>query len=202
MHETFGHQNQTQYLHRVIFLGWEVNNLFYLEWIIDFFGDHIFQSDLPGKGLHPECDPWGRPFSENYHPKRAQKANTRIAGRFHMVLDGVQGDADFIAAIFKLRRCIAGIRESRWLYKPIIPFISHLFLTVSYPGRCSLLLDLLDDRECSRFLSTYPVLLSLQCSGNWSAWVFVHKLGPSSSIQRWVAWPKPAVSKSPWQSQE
>ena len=72
----------------------------------------LYLSDLPGKGLHPECDPWGCSFSETYHPNRAQKANTRIAGRFHMVLDGVQGDADFIAAIFKLKRFMAGIFES------------------------------------------------------------------------------------------
>jgi hypothetical protein len=65
--------------------------------------------DLTGKGRHPECDPWGQIFSENYHPQRARKANTRIAGRFHMVLDGIQGDADFIAAMFKLNRFTAGI---------------------------------------------------------------------------------------------
>ena len=57
-----------------------------------------------GLGIHPHCDPWGRAFSETYFPNRWRKAGSRLSGRFNYVLDGVQGDADFIAAVFSLNR--------------------------------------------------------------------------------------------------
>lgn len=57
-----------------------------------------------GCGRHPSCDPWGREFSETYHPSRFRKANTELCGGYTFVLDGVQGDADFIAAMFGLNR--------------------------------------------------------------------------------------------------
>lgn len=57
-----------------------------------------------GQGTFPYTDPWGRPFDESYFPDRLRVAGTRIAGQFTFVLDGVQGDADFIAHIFSLNR--------------------------------------------------------------------------------------------------
>ena len=35
---------------------------------------------------------------------RWEKAGTRIMGPWHAALDGCQGDADFIAHLFKLKR--------------------------------------------------------------------------------------------------
>lgn len=32
------------------------------------------------------------------------RAGTRLAGPYHFLLDGIQGDADFIAALFALKR--------------------------------------------------------------------------------------------------
>ena len=172
----------------IFFLGW-INKVPLNSSYLQSLNFWVTISDLPGRGFHPECDPWGRPFSENYHSNRAQKANTRIAGRFHMVLDGVQGDADFIAAIFKLNRLMAGIY---WTLIDCMVSWPHFLWIMIYPLEFSLLSMGL---AFWRFVSTYPMLLSLQCCGSWSAWIFVYKLGPSSSVPRWVAWPIPAVSK-------
>ncbi len=57
-----------------------------------------------GLGLHPEFDPWGRPFDSDYYPEYFKKKGTPLAGPFTFILDGVQGDADFIAAMFQLNR--------------------------------------------------------------------------------------------------
>ena len=57
-----------------------------------------------GLGVHPHQDPWDRPFTEEYFPDRWLKAGQRLSGPFTYVLDGVQGDADFISAMFQLNR--------------------------------------------------------------------------------------------------
>ena len=54
----------------------------------------------------PEPDPWGRPFSMDYYPERALVANDDVAGPFRFVLDGIQGDADFVAAMFELKSAL------------------------------------------------------------------------------------------------
>lgn len=55
-----------------------------------------------GTGVYPSCDPWGKAFSETYEPSRAALAGSLLAGGWKFVLDGFQGDADFIAHIFTL----------------------------------------------------------------------------------------------------
>ena len=72
-----------------------------------------------GVGRHPAEDPWQRPFSPSYYPNRHKIAGSPISGRFTFCLDGVQGDADFIAALFELKRFIGSI----W----ITLFIFHVF---------------------------------------------------------------------------
>lgn len=57
-----------------------------------------------GNGEYPAVDPWGVEFSATYTPERQKVANTRIMGPWHACLDGVQGDADFIAHLFHLKR--------------------------------------------------------------------------------------------------
>lgn len=53
--------------------------------------------------MHPATDPWGAAFSDSYCPDRLKVAGKPIAGQFHFILDGFQGDADFIAALFSLK---------------------------------------------------------------------------------------------------
>lgn len=62
---------------------------------------------LWGHGVHPHKDPWDREFSADYERERWAKAGTRLAGPFTFVLDGVQGDADFVSAMFGLQRDMA-----------------------------------------------------------------------------------------------
>ena len=62
---------------------------------------------MRGIGVHPSADPWGRDFNQDYYPRRFDKAGTRISGDFTYALDGIQGDADFVAAIFNLQRYLA-----------------------------------------------------------------------------------------------
>lgn len=57
-----------------------------------------------GLGVHPHSDPWGFAFGGDYCPDRARKAGSPISGCWTYALDGIQGDADFIAAIFSLNR--------------------------------------------------------------------------------------------------
>ena len=60
-----------------------------------------------GNGKHPAADPWKRPFDEDYYPDRMRKAGSLLSGPFTYALDGVQGDADFIAAIYNLKRTMS-----------------------------------------------------------------------------------------------
>lgn len=57
-------------------------------------------------GRHPERDPWGKKFGFSYHPERARMANQQLAGGFKFILDGIQGDADFVSAMFQLNRSL------------------------------------------------------------------------------------------------
>ena len=66
---------------------------------------HVWQ----GLGVYPSSDPWGRPFTEEYYPERMKQAGLALCGPFKCVLDGIQGDADFVAAMFLLNRPMATI---------------------------------------------------------------------------------------------
>ena len=57
-----------------------------------------------GLGVHPHEDPWGVPFSESYCRDRWLRAGSRLCGPYTFALDGIQGDADFVAALFQLNR--------------------------------------------------------------------------------------------------
>ena len=74
------------------------------------FPNNMFRTQqrnhLEGLGVHPDTDPWGRRFSADFHADRWTIAGTPIAGRWTFCLDGVQGDADFVAAMFSLNRFI------------------------------------------------------------------------------------------------
>ena len=68
----------------------------------------------PGQGTHPHCDPWGWEFIPEYEWERWNKAGSRLAGPYTFILDGIQGDADFIAAMFNLKRHVNQIRSKFW----------------------------------------------------------------------------------------
>ena len=53
----------------------------------------------PGLGVHPETDHKGMPFKD---PKRARRAGARIAGKYVGILDGFEGDQDFMRLAFHL----------------------------------------------------------------------------------------------------
>ena len=44
------------------------------------------------------------PFTDYHFPERKGKSGTRLAGHYRFALDGIQGDADFVAAMFNLQR--------------------------------------------------------------------------------------------------
>lgn len=66
----------------------------------------FFFHPTQGLGKHPHEDPWGKKFSEDYYPERFSRAGTALAGPFTFILDGIQGDADFIASLFTLQRSV------------------------------------------------------------------------------------------------
>ena len=55
----------------------------------------------------------------SYYPDRRAVAGKPIAGGFRFVLDGVQGDADFIAHMFKLNSLLAFKISKKHVYKPL-----------------------------------------------------------------------------------
>jgi hypothetical protein len=61
---------------------------------------------MQGAGRYPTCDPFGVPFSADYHPHRHRLAGTAIAGGFLGILDGVQADQEFVRAMFTLQRIL------------------------------------------------------------------------------------------------
>ena len=54
-----------------------------------------------GTGRHPAADPWGRPFSKQYFPKRFSMANRLIAGGYVATLEAIQADQDFVRILFQ-----------------------------------------------------------------------------------------------------
>ena len=85
---------------------------------------HPAKLHCPGCGVHPSSDPWGEPFSEAHHPHRMRLAGTRLSGPYCFALDGIQGDADFIAALFSLKRHLHS-------YRIFLAWISFVDVTIS-----------------------------------------------------------------------
>lgn len=55
-------------------------------------------------GLWPSADPWGKEFSSAYMPEWARLAGSLLAGGFRGVLDGVQGDQEWVFKTFATKR--------------------------------------------------------------------------------------------------
>ena len=80
-----------------------------------------------GTGKYPRCDPWGRPFTAQYHPHRMRLAGKRIAGNYVGVLEAFQGDQDFIRILFSPSRCIAAFLGN-YKYVGFIRFAPHHYI--------------------------------------------------------------------------
>ena len=53
-----------------------------------------------GNGLYPYHDPWGRSFTKDYCKSRWALRGQPIAGGYRAILEGIQGDQDFIRILF------------------------------------------------------------------------------------------------------
>lgn len=60
-----------------------------------------------GTGIYPSHDPWNRAFSKTYCKMRYHLSGKAIAGPYVGILEGVQGDQDFIRILFKPSRVLA-----------------------------------------------------------------------------------------------
>ena len=71
----------------------------------DWFFPNI-KTMCPGSGLWPTCDWDGREFSDTYHPKWFQLGGMPLAGGggWRGVMDGVQGDQDFLHKLYAFKR--------------------------------------------------------------------------------------------------
>ena len=56
--------------------------------------------------MHPDADPWGKPFSASYDAERCQNAGKPIGpgGRWRGVLEGITCDQDYLRLVFNLTR--------------------------------------------------------------------------------------------------
>ena len=64
---------------------------------------------VQGCGVYPSVDPFGRPFSRDYEPKRFAKAGTLIAGGYRGVLEGILADQEFVKQLFGLTRFLQSL---------------------------------------------------------------------------------------------
>lgn len=58
----------------------------------------------PGTGRYPSHDPWNKPFSKDYCKSRWVLSGQLIADGYTSVLEGIQGDQDFIRILFSPSR--------------------------------------------------------------------------------------------------
>lgn len=70
----------------------------------------LLQIDLiPGAGLWPSTDWNGKPFSPSHYPRWHKLAGTELAGGWRGILDGIQGDQDFLHKVFHFKRFMANV---------------------------------------------------------------------------------------------
>ena len=68
-----------------------------------FYLVNIFVLGL-GSGLYPYDDPWERSFTKDYCKSRWALRGQPIAGGYRAILEGIQGDQDFIRILFSPSR--------------------------------------------------------------------------------------------------
>lgn len=70
----------------------------------------LLQIDLiPGAGIWPSHDWNGKPFSPSHYPRWHKLAGTELAGGWRGILDGIQGDQDFLHKVFHFKRFMANV---------------------------------------------------------------------------------------------
>ena len=60
--------------------------------------------DLAGHGVWPSHDWDGVAFSDSYQPRWCKLAGTAICGGWRGIMDGVQGDPEFLHKLFRFKR--------------------------------------------------------------------------------------------------
>ena len=61
-------------------------------------------SVVSGSGVWPTHDWNGKKFTATYYPRWCLLAGTKLCGGWRGVLDGIQGDQDFLHKIFNFKR--------------------------------------------------------------------------------------------------
>ena len=141
-----------------------------------------------GTGKYPRCDPWGRPFTAQYHPHRMRLAGKRIAGNYVGVLEAFRGDQDFIRILFSPSRCIAAFLGN-YKYVGFIRFAPHHYIA-DFPKK-----SFNHQTMQPRFFFQAILLLLLQgmsmgLSG-WqppAEWLLVHKFWTSCCTPQYEPW--------------
>ena len=62
---------------------------------------------IPGAGVWPSHDWDGKPFSPSHYPRWHKLAGSELAGGWRGILDGIQGDQDFLHKVFHFKRFMA-----------------------------------------------------------------------------------------------
>lgn len=109
--------------------------------------------------MYPSVDPWGNEFPEG--SKRWKMAGRQIASQYRAVLEGIQGDQDFIRILFQPNRLL-------------IPFERFFVMTSGFPPRkmrlyvrffVGVCLRVVPDLARFLFQATSLLLLQSSCMG-------------------------------------
>lgn len=67
-------------------------------------GAKRFRLETRGRGVWPDRDPWGESFGDSYFPDMKELAGQALCGGWRAVLDGLQGDQDWLVATLRPKR--------------------------------------------------------------------------------------------------
>lgn len=90
------------------------------------FPKHVarfFKHSIWGDGHHPSHDPFGRPFSKEFHPSLFALAGSEIMPGYRAVLEAVQADQDFGRIVFALQHYYG--KKHCCHYCPVIQWTSR-----------------------------------------------------------------------------
>ena len=80
-----------------------------------------------GNGLWPTHDWDGREFSHNHHPRWFRLGGSELCGGWGGVMDGVQGDQDFLHKIFQFKRHLDWLVMCFFWFYSLWPWIPFFF---------------------------------------------------------------------------
>ena len=130
MSGTYGNSHSRTKILQAIAWSFQVLRTFHAQFeLLDNSVNHPAASIChPGTGIYPAKDPWNRTFDGGYFPRRAAKAGKKIAGQFVAVLEGIQGDQDYIRILFQPERHQTCLRDKPYIYIYIY-FFYFIFIT-------------------------------------------------------------------------